>query len=337
MDQSLLQITKLQVSFKQANQKLTVVRGYDLDIKEGEIIGIVGESGSGKTVSLSGALGLFSKEEADVKAESIWFEGLELTEIKEKAFDRLHGKHIGFIFQNASSSLNPYKKVGKQIQDVLRLHKIVFSKASILESLEEVGIEDPERVYDMFPFQLSGGQNQRVMIARSVLLRPKLLIADEPTSSIDADNKDRILKLLSTLCEKYDMALLMITHDFEAAEQICEKLYVMYGGMIVEYGHGKTLMEEPTHPYTYGLMRCAKSLKEHEEVLYTLPGVPLVPTEYKNRCPFLERCNRKIQPCHESIPAKVQTTSGYTRCFNPLTYESEQEERRTYEYIDSTS
>ncbi len=178
----------------------------------------------------------------------------------------------------------------------------------------EVGLTDVETVYDMFPFQLSGGQNQRIMICQSILCKPDLLIADEPTSSIDAMLRKKILKLLKEINKKYNMAIIFITHDFDVAKYLCDRLIIMYGGLVVEEGSIKDIFVNPMHPYTEELIKCAGSLDSREEYLYSLDGSPPIPAEFKNECPFYDRCKYRVKSCSVEIPKIIETKLGKTRC-----------------------
>lgn len=211
-------------------------------------------------------------------------------------------------------SLNPYKKVGRQLKDFLDTHSLEYSNDSIINTLKEVGINRPETVLEMYPFQLSGGQNQRIMICQAILGKPDLLIADEPTSSIDAMLRKRILDLLIDINKKYGMAIIFITHDFDVAKYICDKLVIMYGGLMVEQGPLERILSNPMHPYTDELIKCASSLDSGDSKLYSLDGSPLVPSEFRDECPFYKRCRYRVESCLDGIPHMVEVPGGSTRC-----------------------
>ncbi len=318
MNKLLLEVKNLHVSFHTGDLDLQVIRGFDMKLNKGEIIGILGESGSGKTVSASSILRLISPEEGNIDQGEIIFNGKDLAIMKEKELKHIRGKKIAFVFQNPSASLNPYKKIGKQIKNILKLHKIHYSKSSILNVLEEVGLEEAESIYFKYPSQLSGGENQRVMIAQCILLKPELIIADEPTSAIDASVQKKVLDLLKSISNKYGMSLIMITHDFDAAKYICDRLYIMYGGLMVEEGTSNELLHSPKHPYTRELIRCAESLSRYDKVLYSLEGTPPSPQEFSNSCPFYNRCNISTEECLKQIPALGTVDKGQVRCIHPL-------------------
>jgi peptide/nickel transport system ATP-binding protein len=310
----LLKINNLEVSFKKGKNPVKIIRGFDLLLEKGEIVGVIGESGSGKTVSSRMIAGLFEKDESSLDAGNIIFKGKNLSELDEKEMNRIRGREISYVFQNPAMSLNPYKKIGKQLEDFLDTHSIEYSKDSILKTLGEVGISRPETVMEMYPFQLSGGQNQRIMICQAILGKPDLLIADEPTTAIDAMLRKKVLDILIDINKKYGMAILLITHNFDVAKYICDKLVIMYGGLVVEQGPLKRLLENPMHPYTDELIKCASSLDSRESRLYSLEGSPLAPSYFKDECPFYERCKYREASCTDRIPDVIEISGGSTRC-----------------------
>lgn len=314
MSEVLLKIKNMKVSLNNSNRLLQIIRGFDLEINEGEVIGILGESGSGKTVSSSMIAQIYGSDESNIDSGEIIYKGTNLVDLNEIEMNKIRGKQISYIFQNPSNALNPYKKVGKQLEDLMKTHDLKFTKTLILNAMEEVGLTGVDTVYDMFPFQLSGGQNQRIMICQSILCKPELLIADEPTSSIDAMLRKKILDLLITINRKYNMAVIFITHDFDVAKYLCDRLVIMYGGLVVEEGSIKDIFNKPQHPYTEELIKCASSLDTREEFLYSLEGSPLIPADFKDECPFYYRCRYRVNSCKDSIPEMIITEKGKTRC-----------------------
>ncbi len=310
----MLKINHLEVSLENGKNPVKTIRGFDLVLEKGEIVGVIGESGSGKTVASRMIAGLFEKDESSLDAGNIIFKGKDLSELDEKEMNRIRGREISYVFQNPAMSLNPYKKIGKQLRDFLDTHSIEYSKDSILKTLREVGINRPETVLEMYPFQLSGGQNQRIMICQAILGKPDLLIADEPTTAIDAMLRKKVLDLLIDINKKYGMAIILITHDFDVAKYICGKLVIMYGGLVVEQGPLKRLLENPMHPYTDELIKCASSLDSRESRLYSLEGSPLAPSHFKNECPFYGRCKYRQASCADRIPDVIEISGGSTRC-----------------------
>ncbi|HWJ03816.1 MAG TPA: ABC transporter ATP-binding protein [Verrucomicrobiae bacterium] len=303
----LLQIEKLQVEFPFKNGNLRVVRGVDLSVKQGEIVAVLGESGSGKTVSCTSVLGLAK----DVRRYSgrIVYQGKDLLALGETQLQAIRGKEISYVFQDPVGSLNPYLKIGKQIMETRKVHHLECSKELVLKALADVGIDSPEVVYDMYPWQLSGGQCQRIAIAMAVACGPKLLIADEPVSAIDASLQRRILALLQDINQRYGTSIIIITHDFAVARCLGHRVVVMYGGLIVEEGPMEEVVRTPQHPYTIELVKCLKSLASRDEHLYSLEGRAPTPSEYQECCPFADRCSQKKEECITSLPF-LRETSG---------------------------
>ncbi len=314
MREKLLDVTDLKVSFYQEQGKLQVVRGVDLHIYQGEIIGIVGESGSGKSVTVSSFLKLHDESISTIDAGHVLFQEQDLVGLNEKQLRPIRGKRIAYIFQNPSQALNPYKRIGKQLEGMLKAQGQPRSYQRICEALKEVGIDTPDTVYNMYPFQLSGGQNQRVMIALCILARPDILIADEPTSSIDASLRKRILDLLRKVNKKYGMSIILITHDFDVAKYLCERIHIMYGGLIVEAGPLEQVFQNPMHPYTDALIQCVNSLDFGDATVYSLEGAPLAPKEFSNQCPFYSRCEKRMPSCTKDIPRMLGIDGRSVRC-----------------------
>lgn len=314
MDNVLLQVKNLKVSFYHDKDVYQVVRGFDLNLMKGEIVGILGESGSGKTVSATSVLGLIDDSAGRIDSGEVRFQGKDLLRMSEKELIRIRGKEISYIFQNSSEALNPYKTIGRQLGDVLRAHGLPDSREVILNALGEVGIDDAETVFSMHPFQLSGGQNQRIMIAQGILCKPVLLIADEPTSSIDASLQKNILDLIRDISLKNEMSAIIITHDFGVARYLCDRILVMYGGLLVEEGSMADILESPMHPYTRELIMCVESLDEEGDKIYTIHGYPPSPGEFKDECPFYSRCSVGEEDCTKGIPALLDLGGRSVRC-----------------------
>lgn len=314
MDDTILEINDLKVSFINNNKQIQVVRGFDLSMERRDIVGIVGESGSGKTVSASSILRLIDEETGTIDTGSIIYEGEDLIKYSEKQMNNIRGKSISYVFQNPSTALNPYKRIGKQLKSILNVHRLPSFKEDIIKVLEDVGIKNADQVYDMYPYQLSGGINQRVMIGQCVLCKPKLLIADEPTSAIDASIQKKILALLKDINTKYETSIILITHDFDVARYICDRIVIMYGGLVVEEGLVDDVFNHPLHPYTSELIACAKALDGATSKLYTLDGSPPTVLEFSDQCPFYIRCQYKTAACLEGIPETIITNSRKVRC-----------------------
>lgn len=314
MDNRLIEIKDLKVSFYNEKGSIQVVRGFELEVGKGEIIGILGESGSGKTVSVSSILRLIDDTTGIIDSGEILYKGKDLLKATEEELNEIRGNRISYIFQNSSAALNPYKTIGKQLSEVLKTHKMPYTKEIIINSLKEVGINDADTVHSMYPFQLSGGQNQRIMIAQSMLCNPELLIADEPTSSIDASLQKTVLDILKNIREKNETSVIIITHNFGVAKYLCDKLVVMYGGLVVEEGTIKQILEMPFHPYTQELIRCVDSLDDAEGMMYTIEGAPPTPYQFKSECPFYSRCIHRVSACTEDIPEIIEMEDRKVRC-----------------------
>ena len=318
MSENLLEVKNLKVSFFSESSKQQIIRGFDISLKKGEIVGILGESGSGKTVSTSSIIKLYEPGEAVIDDGTILFEGKDLAQTSEKALKEIRGKKIAYVFQNPTLALHPNKHIGKQLLTLLKVHKLPNTKDIILDALTEVGIENPNLIYDKYPAQLSAGQNQRIMIAGCILCKPDLLIADEPTSSIDASLRKKILDLFLYINKKYNMSIIVITHDFDIAKYLCSSVMIMYGGLNVEYGNLQEVLKKPLHPYTEELIRCAQSLDSKDETLYSLEGTPLTPKEFEDNCPFYKRCRYKQDDCLKCIPEILEFKDRRVRCIEPV-------------------
>lgn len=314
MAENILTVKNLKVSFSYQGEKLQVIRGFDLSMNKGDIVGIVGESGSGKTVSSSTIIRLIDDEDIIIDSGEILFDNSDLIKAKEKHLRNIRGRKISYIFQNPSQALHPYKRVGMQLKKTLKLHGLPCKKNTIIDALKDVGIKDAETIYNRYPFQLSGGQNQRVMIAQCIICKPDILIADEPTSAIDASLKKRVLNLLKDINKKYGMSIILITHDFGAAKYLCDRLLIMYGGLVVEEGSLEEAFASPLHPYTSALIKCSTSLENSDDFLYTIEGAPLTPYNFKDECPFHFRCEHANPECRKAIPEMKTINNRKVRC-----------------------
>ncbi len=301
-DAKLLQIKNLKISFPYGKDRIQVVRGIDLELNKGEIMGVLGESGSGKTVSSTAILGLVSDGDGRMDDGEIWFGERNLLNVSQHELEKIRGREIAYIFQDAVASLNPYRRVGSQMMEIVKIHKLQVEKKEILRVMEEIGLDNANLIYNMYPFQLSGGQCQRINIAMAIVCRPQLIIADEPTSAIDASLRRKVLNLLKNINEKYGTAIMIITHDFDVARFLCDKVMIMYGGLVMEEGRVQDVLENPVHPYTVELLKCVASLNEGEKSLYSLEGMPPNPYELRNECPFYDRCKYRVDLCRAGIP-----------------------------------
>lgn len=252
----MLQVERLSIHFADREEVQEVVRGISFSVQDGEIVGIVGESGSGKTMTALTIAGLF-KEHAVLDAGTIRLDGTDLLKLTEREMRQVQGNRIGMIFQEPMTALNPTMKIGRQVEEVLRLHMDLDSrarKAAVIRALEEVELDEAEKLLSKYPHELSGGMRQRVMIAAAMICRPSLLIADEPTTALDAATQESILKLLKKLNDKYGMSILFISHNLRVVKELCTRVFVMKDGEILEEGETEVVFQNPKTEYTKALI-----------------------------------------------------------------------------------
>jgi len=310
----LLRVDNLRVSFRSRGGTLQVIRGFEAVISEGEITGVLGESGSGKTVSLTALLRLIDEDSGIIDSGSVLFRGTDLLRMPEPELRKIRGRDISYVFQNPAAALNPYRSIGEQMRGIARVHGAALPTELILRTLREVGIDRAELVADMYPWQLSGGLNQRAMIALALVLQPSIVIADEPTSFVDASLRSVILDLFADINRRHGTSIVIVTHDFDVIRYACHRLIVMYGGLVVEEGTVEAVMANPLHPYTRELINCTESLNSNQAELYSLPGAPLGPAEFRDECPFVHRCRLARPICSHGIPAMTTREGRSARC-----------------------
>lgn len=303
----ILEVKKLSVSF----DGLAVVRGVDLKIKKGEVHGLLGESGSGKTVTTYALSKLH--DHASYEGQ-VLYKGESVLDMKELKLTTLRGYDIAYIFQNPHESFNPNMRIQKQLMEAMSIHGLQPNIDKILEVMTSVGLKNPAMLIKKYPDQLSGGECQRLMIGMSLLCEPEIIIADEPTSAIDASIKMQIINLLKHINEVYKTTIIIISHDMDLVKHICDSMSVMYGGLILEQGLTSQVLDTPKHPYTQALIDCTQSLNETVTPLVTLPGLPLSPDLYNEGCAFYERCNHKMERCQSEMPEMVTFNSHQYRC-----------------------
>jgi oligopeptide/dipeptide ABC transporter ATP-binding protein len=305
----LLSIRGLRVEFGPVDEPLVAVHDVGLTVGRGEFVGLVGESGSGKSLTCRSILQLIRPPGRIARGE-IEFEGRDLRAMDADELRRFRGHDVGTIFQDPFSSLNPVFRVGEQLAETLRLNAGMRkreARARATELLDHVGIPDPARRYLSYPHELSGGMRQRVMIAIALAAKPRLLIADEPTTALDVTTQAQILELLARLRREHDMAVLLVSHDFGVIAQVCDRLAVMYGGHVVETGTVGTLYSRPEHPYTRALLESVPSLESagSAQRRAAIPGQPPELTEILPGCVFAPRC-RFARPECRSISMALQ-------------------------------
>ena len=318
---SLLEIRNLTVEFGSAERPFAAVQGVDLDVAKGELLGVVGESGSGKSVSMLAVMGLIDAP-GRVRADVLRFDGQDLLALPAKQRRAIVGRDVAMIFQDPMASLNPSYTVGFQIIETLKVHQNAGKsqlRDRAVELLKLVEIPDPESRLATYPHQLSGGMSQRVMIAMALACKPKLLIADEPTTALDVTIQAQVLDLLVALQRQQDMALILITHDLALLAEHAKRIAVMYAGEVVETQSVPTLFERPHHPYTEALLA---SIPEHSRGAARLPTMAgMVPgqADRPRGCLLSPRCPYVVADCRSAHPGLAALTDGgAARCIKPL-------------------
>lgn len=328
---ALLNVDKLSVHFGDEGTPFRAVDRVSYSVEQGQVVGIVGESGSGKSVSSLAIMGLIDYP-GRVMADNLAFNGQDLKRISEKERRNLVGSEVAMIFQDPMTSLNPCYTVGFQIMEAIKVHQGGNKKTRrqrAIDLLNQVGIPDPASRLDVYPHQLSGGMSQRVMIAMAIACRPKLLIADEPTTALDVTIQAQIIELLLELQQRENMALILITHDLALVAEAAHKIIVMYAGQVVEAGDSRDIFRAPRHPYTQALLRALPEFAQDKARLASLPGV--VPGKYDrpNGCLLNTRCPYATDKCRSVEPDLNTVDNGrQSKCHYPL----DDAGRPNYEY-----
>lgn len=316
---ALLDVKNLKTYFFNKKQEIPAVDGIDLKINKGETVALVGESGCGKSVTSLSIMGLVPSPNGKIVAGEIKLDGVDLLGLTENQMCEIRGKEISMIFQDPMNSLNPVIKVGDQLSEVLMYHQKLKHKQAVMKSIEFlnlVGFSNPEEVMNNYPHRLSGGMRQRVMIAMAMICKPKLLIADEPTTALDVTIQAQVLELMKELNEQFETSILLITHDLGVVSELAEKVVVIYGGQVMEESPIDELFDDPLHPYTKGLIDSVPSLEGKIERLNSIPGNVPVPEELPNYCRFASRCNKAFDRCFTEQPSLKQIGhSRSVRCF----------------------
>ena len=316
--ESLLSVKQLKTAFETEYGKVVSVDDVSFELKKGETLAIVGESGSGKSVTALSIMRLLGKRGHIMQGE-VQLEGKDLTKLSDKEYQALRGKDISMIFQEPMTALNPVFTIGHQLVEAVVLHTDVTKKEAktiAQNMLDKVGIPNEARVMKQFPFALSGGMRQRVMIAMALVCKPKLLIADEPTTALDVTVQAQIMRLINHLCHELQTSVMLITHDLGVVSEMADRVIVMYAGQIVEETDVYTLFKRPLHPYTKGLMESIPSMAFDGKALTAIPGA--IPARYQDLqgCRFANRCAFATEQCKESQPPLIEVEQGHkTRCF----------------------
>lgn len=319
MVENILEVNNLQTHFISDGATVKAVDGVSFKVQKGETLGIVGESGSGKSVTSLSIMGLLKGTPGRVVGGEILFEGEDLTKVSDKKMQSLRGNDIAMIFQEPMTSLNPVFKIGRQLEEAIVLHLKLSKKEAkkrAVDMLTSVGISRPDTIVNEFPYQLSGGMRQRVMIAMAMACNPKILIADEPTTALDVTIQAQILDLMKDLNETNETAILLITHDLGVVAEMCDRVVVMYGGRAVEESDVYSIFESPKHPYTQGLLASIPIIGERVERLNSIPGNVPVPSNMPEGCKFAPRCPLAMDICWEKEPEFKEIEENHScRCW----------------------
>lgn len=316
MENITLQTEHLCASFLTQKGEVRAVDDVSIAVPKGKIVGLVGESGCGKSMTARSIMRLL-KYPGKIVGGSIRLDGRELTALSAREMSEIRGREMTMIFQEPMTSLNPVIKVGRQVSEVMMLHGKLHrreAKTAALEIFRRVGISDAERRYDCYPHELSGGLRQRVMIAMAMICRPKLLIADEPTTALDVTVEAQILQLMRNLRDETETGIILISHNLGVIAQICDYVYVMYAGRVVEQAETFELFDHPMHPYTRGLMASVASLRGNSESLNTIPGVVPNLLHLPSGCSFSPRCDCCEESCRCKHPDLREIRPGHLSC-----------------------
>ena len=332
-DSNIVEFENLQTHFFGDAGVVKAVDGVSFDIPKGSVVGVVGESGWGKSVTSLSLMQLVQGPRGQIVGGNIRFnmgdKAYDIAKMPIAHMNKIRGEQIAMIFQEPMTSLNPVFKIGYQMDEMVLLHKPNCTKeeakARSLEMLDLVGIAAPERVYQCYPHELSGGMRQRVMIAIALSCNPRLIIADEPTTALDVTIQAQILDLLREIKTKIDGSIMLITHDLGVIAEMADYVVVMYAGRVIERGTTKEIFDNPMHPYTIGLQKSKPVVRRKVDRLYNIPGQVPNPIDMPNYCYFRDRCDRCIEKCGKGYPEFIQVSPTHTvSCY---LYEQEKEEK----------
>jgi oligopeptide/dipeptide ABC transporter ATP-binding protein len=315
----LLQVKNLKTYFHSHSGVVKAVDDVSFEVYQGETLGIVGESGCGKSITCMSLAQLVECPPGRYEGGEILLEGQDMLKLSDAELRHIRGNKISYIFQEPMTSLNPVFKIGYQIEEVLMLHQGLSkeeARARAIEALDLVRIPNPERIVDEYPFALSGGMRQRVMIAMALACNPKLLVADEPTTALDVTIQAQVLDLMNDLKKKIDTSILFITHDLSVIAEMADRVMVMYAGKVVELADVNTIFENPLHPYTRGLIGSRPDMSTNASRLNVIPGNVPDLSDLPEGCSFGPRCSLVCDQCKAGIPELVEVEPGhFVRCF----------------------
>ena len=313
MGETILSVQNLHTSFKTGKGEVLAVNGVSFNLDRGKILGIVGESGSGKSVTSYSIMQILESN-GRITEGNVLYKGQDITKFTEKQMRDFRGKCCSIIFQDPMTSLNPVFTVGSQLREAIELHTDRRGKAAeerAVEMLTLVGVNEPEKRVKQYPYQLSGGMRQRVMIAMALACEPDILIADEPTTALDVTIQAQILELMQKLQKKLGMAIIMVTHDLGVIADMCDEIIVMYGGRVCERGTAEDIFYRPRHEYTKGLLRSIPNVDRIGEKLVPIPGTPINLLNMPKGCAFCPRCENAMKICIEQQPPEMQMPDGH--------------------------
>lgn len=313
---SLLSVRDLTVKFANRKSPVTALNGISFDLARGERLGIVGESGAGKSITGFALMNLISQP-GYIDGGQILFEGEDVTKMSPKDIRAIRGDRMAMIFQDPMVTLNPVLTIGQQMVETLLAHRKLSKEEArqiALVKLKEVYIPSPEERFAQYPHELSGGMRQRIIIAMALLLDPKLIIADEPTTALDVTIQADIMELLLEMCQSNQVGLILITHDLGVVSQVTERTMVMYAGRIIESGTTRSIINDPQHPYTQGLINALPQQTPPGQRLKQIPGSMPTLSDMPAGCPFHERCDHASQTCRAHVPEISQFNDSFVAC-----------------------
>ncbi len=320
MEDNIIEVKGLRTYYYTATKVIPAADDINFSIKRGEVLGIVGESGCGKTTVARSLVGLINKQNTRIESGEILFDGIDLAKATPKQFEHIRGNKISMIFQDPFVSLSPVYTVGNQIAEVMRAHRTEKmdkkqEREFIIGLMRKVGIPSPEMRINDYAYQLSGGMQQRIMIAIALACRPDILIADEPTTALDVTVQAQVLELIKNLKDEYQMSVILISHNLGIVANMCDRILVMYGGVVVEEGSCYDIFKNPRHPYTRGLLKAIPSLHDEKEELFSIPGTVPTFNAPVTTCRFADRCPHACDKCRSAEPELVEVGPGHrARC-----------------------